>query len=91
MATIRFSVSSWRKYQTWESHKEYFERAPENRKVETWMTPKFIKSHYKIKKIPESVEKLGFWEKRDTLEKLCKKRQLDCDVLIKQLNQQIGK
>ena len=91
IATIRFAASSWRKYQTWDAHQAYFEQAPENRKIETWMTPKFIKRYYKLKKIDALNEKIGFWEKRKPLSDLCEKKQLDCDVLVKAMNEQIGR
>ncbi len=90
ITTIRFAASSWHKYQTWEAHQAYFEQAPEDRKIETWMTPKFIKRFYKLKEIDTLNGKIGFWEKTKPLTDLCEKRELDCDALVKSINEQIS-
>lgn len=82
----KYATSSWRKYQVWEAHKTYFTQPKENRKIETWMTPNFIKRHYSL-----DIDSLfgfspGFWEERDPLDELCKRNKIDCDALVKKLN-----
>ena len=82
----KYATSSWRKYQIWETHKTYFEQAKEDRKIETWMTPNFIKRHYSL----DLVSLLGFipsfWEERKPLDELCQSHQIDCTSLLKNLN-----
>ena len=91
IGTTLFAVRSWKKYKIWQSHKAYFEQAPEKRKIETWMTPNFIERHYKINITSELTKEPGFWDQRHPLNALCLSRQLDCEALVKKLNQQIGR
>ncbi len=91
LAILRFANTSWRKYQVWQTHKTYFEQAPENRKIEAWMTPNFVKRHYKFD--IDSVLSLNpsFWQERKPLSELCATRKLDCKALLLKLNSHIGK
>jgi len=86
LSIAKYATSSWRKYQIWETHKAYFEQAKENRKIETWMTPNFIKRHYSL----DIKSLLGFspsfWEERNPLDELCKRKKIDCNALVKKLN-----
>lgn len=91
IAIARFGISGWKKYKIWKSHQTYFEQAPENRKIEAWMTPNFIKRHYKIKVTSVLGQRPGFWEERKPLTELCLDHQLDCQSLLEKLNSKIGK
>ena len=91
LAVVRFGISSWRKYQIWESHKSYFEKRPEDKKIESWMTPNFIKRHYNLDFATITGIIPNFWEERESIEILCKTHQVDCQVLTNNLNQFIHK
>ncbi len=86
IAIARFGISSWRKYQIWESHQSYFEQNQEDRKIELWMTPSFVFRQYNIKL--DSIRP-SFWEKREPLSDICKNHQIDCNKLLKNLNSKI--
>ncbi len=91
LAIAKYATSSWRKYQVWQDHKAYFEQAPENRKIETWMTPNFVKRHYKLDLDSLLSISPSFWEERKPLSELCTSHKLDCDELLTKLNSHIHK
>ena len=82
----KYATSSWRKYQVWEAHKSYFEQAQKDRKIETWMTPNFIKRHYSLDLASLLGFSPSFWEERKPLDELCQSHQIGCSTLLENLN-----
>ena len=82
----KYATSSWRKYQIWETHKTYFEQAKEDRKIETWMTPNFIKRHYALDLASLLGFSPSFWEERKPLDELCSIHQINCATVVEKLN-----
>ena len=82
----KFATSGWRKYQIWETHKTYFQQAKQDRKIEAWMTPNFIKRHYALDLVSLLGFSPSFWEERKPLDELCKSHKLNCISLVEKLN-----
>jgi len=85
----KYTISSWRKYQAWETHKSFFALPLEEQKVKTWMSPNFIQRHYGIDFGAVIGFSPGFWEARKPLIDLCNNHHLNCDMLIEKLNARI--
>ena len=87
----KFSVNGFQKYQVWSEHKAFFEQPIEERKIQTWMTPNFIKRHYKVDVRSVLGFTPGFREQRNSLDEMCLKHQLDCSTLVDKLDKAIPK
>lgn len=86
----KYATSSWRKYQIWQEHKAYFNQAKEDRKIETWMTPNFIKRRYALDLSSLVGFSPNFWEERKPLDELCQSHQINCIALVEKLNRHIS-
>ena len=89
LGIMKFSFSSWMKYNLWQAHKAYFESNKDTRKAEKWMSINFIERHFNVEFDEVSTAKIGFWEARKPLDEVCKSHQINCTVLLSQLNEKI--
>lgn len=91
ISSVIFASKSWKNLSLWRSHQAYFKQPEEDRKIELWMTPRFIKHYYDLNEISALSGKVKFKDRGLPLEKLCEKRKLDCDEIVKEINKQISK
>jgi hypothetical protein len=78
-------------------HKEYLDIDKQNLQIENWMTLEFISKKFEIKK--EEIEneiskiennnsiKLKLKDKKKPISEICEDNQIDCEILIENLNQ----
>jgi len=76
----------------WNQHKDYFKQDKSKQKIEDWMTLRYIGSEFDIDlKKKFNVASFSFSQKRLTLNEYCSINNLDCRIIIKDLNKEINK